>query len=252
MDDVLDRFRLAGRVAIVTGAARGLGSAIARALASAGASVVVTSRDPAAAEAAAAELAAATGQTARGLAMDVRSGDSIARVVAETRAGFGRIDILVNNAGTTRRGALGALTATDWDDVLDTNLKGAWLCCQAVVPAMREAKWGRVINVASMFSQVGLPDRTPYVASKGGLAALTRALAVELAGDGINVNAICPGPFRTDMHDMAARTGMLSAIPLGRWGEPSELGPTAVFLASEAASFITGITLAIDGGYTAR
>ena len=251
-DDVLDRFRLDGRVALVTGAARGLGRAIASALASAGATLVVTSRDPEAADAAAVGLARDSQNPVHGMALDVTEPDSVTELVQAAVARFGQIDILVNNAGMTHRGSLGELTGAQWDDVLDTNLKGTWLCCQAVHPVMRAAGWGRVINISSMFSEVALPNRTPYVASKGGVTALTRALAVEFAGDGINVNALCPGPFKTEMHDQAARAGMLSAIPLGRFGDPVELGPVAVFLASEASSFITGATLAIDGGYTAR
>lgn len=251
-EGVLDRFRLDDRVAVVTGAARGLGRAIAGALSSAGASVVVTSRELETAVAAAAEISTISQKPARGLELEVTRPDSIEALVRETVAELGRIDILVNNAGMTHRGPLGELTGAQWDEVLDTNLKGAWLCCKAVHPIMRQARWGRVINISSMFSEVALPNRTPYVASKGGMTALTRALALEFAGDGINVNALCPGPFRTEMHDDKARAGMLSAIPLGRFGNPAELGPAAVFLASEASSFITGTTLAIDGGYTAR
>jgi NAD(P)-dependent dehydrogenase (short-subunit alcohol dehydrogenase family) len=251
-DGVLDRFRMTGRVAIVTGSARGLGRAMASALASAGATVVASSRDRATAEAAAEEISQRWGARALGIELDVTRADSIEAMVERTVTSFGRLDILVNNAGTTERGPLGALTEAQWDRVVDTNLRGAWMCCRAALPAMRASGAGRMINVSSMFSQVGLPDRTPYIASKGGLTALTRALAVELASDRITVNAICPGPFQTDMHHPSARADMLAAIPLGRWGQPDELGPVAVFLASDAASFITGTTLTIDGGYTTR
>ena len=247
MSSVLDRFRLDGRVAVVTGAARGLGLAIARALASAGASVVVTSRDLSAAVAAAAGIAGALG-----LAVDVKQSAAIQQMVGKSLEKFGRIDILVNNAGTTRRGPVGELSPEDWDDVVETNLKGTWLCSRAVHPVMKAGGGGRIINISSMLGDVGLADRSPYIASKGGVTALTRALAVEFAPDRINVNAICPGPFMTGMHDAAARAGMLAAIPLGRWGEPGDLGPAAVFLASEASNFITGTTLTVDGGYTAR
>lgn len=248
MTGILDRFSLGGRVAVVTGGARGLGSAIARALASAGASVVLTSRDPAAATAAASEIPG----RALGIAADVRRPESVRGMIDRTLAEFGRVDILVNNAGTTRRGSLEALTPADWEEVVDTNLKGAWLCCRAARASLRAARAGRIINIASMFAVAGLANRSPYIASKGGMAALTRALAVELAPDGITVNAICPGPFRTDMHDEGARAELLPLIPLGRWGHPEELGAAAVFLASEASSYMTGATLAIDGGYTAR
>ena len=252
MSGALDRFRLDGRVALITGGARGLGFAIAQALSSAGASVVVTSRDLRAAEAAASTLSGGAGSRALGFAVDVKEATIVGGMVGKVVEAFGRIDILVNNAGATRRGPIADLSPADWDDVVDTNLKGTWLCCREVHPVMRKGGGGRIINVSSMLGLVGLANRTPYSASKGGVTALTRAMAIEFAPDRINVNALCPGPFMTDMHDAAARAGMLASIPLGRWGEPVELGPAAVFLASEASSFITGTTLTIDGGYTAR
>jgi NAD(P)-dependent dehydrogenase (short-subunit alcohol dehydrogenase family) len=173
-------------------------------------------------------------------------------MIASVIAQLGQLDILVNNAGTTKRAPLASLTVDQWDQVVDTNLRGTWLCSKAAARYLRASKHGRIVNMSSMFAHVGMPDRTPYIAAKGGVVALTRALALELAGDAVTVNAICPGPFMTAMHDAAARANMLAAIPLGRWGDPAELGPAVVFLASDAAAFMTGSALTLDGGYTAR
>jgi NAD(P)-dependent dehydrogenase (short-subunit alcohol dehydrogenase family) len=250
---VLNTFRLDGRVALVTGGARGLGLEIARALAEAGARVALTSRSVDAAEAVATQLqTTVAGSQLAGFAADVTDPASVVALFAEVHALLGSLDILVNNAGTTHRAPLAALSAGQWDDVLDTNLRGTWLCAQAAAPHLRKSAHGRIINIASMFAHVGMPNRSPYVASKGGVVALTRALAVELAADNITVNAICPGPFATGMHDAGARANMLANIPLGRWGDPVELGPPIVFLASDAAAFMTGTSLTLDGGYTAR
>lgn len=250
--DVLAPFSLRDRVAIVTGGGGGLGQAIVHALASAGATVVATSRNEATAQWIADEVADAYGSQTFGLAVDVTVPASVDRMAADVVERFGRIDVLINNAGVTHRGPIREISAAQWDEVVHTNLRGAWLCCRACHPFMRDGGWGRIVNVSSMFSHAGLANRSPYIASKGGLTALTRALAVEFAGDGIHVNALCPGPFETPMADMSARVGMLSSIPLGRWGQPAELGPAVVFLASQASSYITGAMLAIDGGYTAQ
>ena len=254
---VLDKFRLDGRVALVTGGARGLGRAMSEALAEAGASVALTARKLDASEHAARDIADALGAKTLGVAADVTIAGDVETMVARVLDAFGRIDILINNAGVNIRNPIEKLTEENWSFVLDTNLKGPWLCCRAVAAPMKKQAYGRVINLSSIMDDVSLPDRTLYASSKGGLKMLTKTLALEWASSGITVNAICPGPFATEMNlpllnDPAVRAEWQARVPLGRWGDPSELGPVAVFLASDASSFMTGATLYVDGGYTAR
>jgi NAD(P)-dependent dehydrogenase (short-subunit alcohol dehydrogenase family) len=257
LPNVLELFRLDGRSALVTGGTRGLGRVMAEALAEAGASVCISSRSIDAARTAAAEIAAASGARVEGIEAEVTTADGVNRLVDVAHRDFGRVDILVNNAGVNIRGTVGELTESDWDTVLDTNLKGVFLLSRAFGPAMCERRWGRVINLSSMLASIGLPGRAPYAASKAGVVALTRVLALEWAASGVTVNAICPGPFATDMNrqllnDPEKYAAFVQKLPVGRWGELHEIKGIVVFLASEASSFVTGAALAIDGGWTAQ
>ena len=254
---VLDTFKLNGKTALITGGARGLGKTMALALAEAGADIALAGRSRESCEATAQEIANATGRKVRAFEADVTSAADVSRLAAEVGDACGPIDILINNAGTNIRGMVASLSEEDWDTVLDTNLKGPFLCAKAIGPQMVSRGWGRVINLASIMSVVALPGRAPYASSKAGVLGLTRVLALEWAGTGVTCNAICPGPFATDMNrqllnDPAAYQQFVNQIPLGRWGELDELAGAAVFLASEASSFITGSSVFVDGGWTAR
>ena len=253
LPNVMDLFRLDGRSALVTGGTRGLG----RVMAEAGASVCITSRSIDTARTAANEIAAASGARVEGIEAEVTTADGVNRLVDVANREFGRVDILVNNAGVNIRGTVGELSESDWDTVLDTNLKGVFLLSRAFGPAMCERRWGRVINLSSMLASIGLPGRAPYAASKAGVVGLTRVLALEWAASGVTVNAICPGPFATDMNrqllnDPEKYAAFVQKLPVGRWGELHEIKGIVVFLASEASSFVTGAALAIDGGWTAQ
>ena len=250
-------FDLTGKVALVTGAARGIGRACAIALAEAGADIALTGRSLDSCQATAAEIAGATGRTVRAFAGDVTVAKDVERLHGDVTAACGDVDILINNAGTNIRGTLEHLSEADWDNVIDTNLKGPFLCTKAFAPGMIKKGWGRVVNLASIMSVVALPGRTPYASSKAGVLGLTRVWALEWAGKGVTCNAICPGPFATDMNrqllnDPQAYQQFVANIPMGRWGELDELTGAIVFLASDASSFVTGTSLFVDGGWTAR
>lgn len=253
----LEMFRLDGKVAWVTGGTKGLGLQMAHALASVGANVAVSSRNGAEAQAAARALVERHEIRAFGAAADVTSTEEIGRFVRDVSSTLGPVDILVNNAGINIRKPTVEQTDEDWRRVLETNLTGPFLCTRAVLPGMVERRWGRVIHMSSMLGYVGLAGRPSYSASKGALVVLAKTQALEVAAAGVTVNAICPGPFGTEMNrplmdDPKKYAEFVTRIPMGRWGEMSEIDGVVVFLASKASSFVTGTTVVVDGGWTAQ
>ncbi len=248
--------KLDGRVAVVTGASKGLGKEMAVALAQAGATVALVARSGELLEKVKAEIEARNGKS-HVVAADVREEAEVNRMAGQVRNVAGVPDILINNAGVNLRKPLHEFTLEEWRLVMQTNLDSAFLCSRAFVPGMIEKNFGRVINIASTMAHVALAHRTAYCASKAGLLGMTKALALELAPHGITANAISPGPFATEMNtvltqDPVRNAQFISKIPVGRWGKVGEIGPLAVFLCSEAAGFITGTDILIDGGWTAQ
>jgi len=253
---ILDDFRLDDRVALVTGGGRGIGKALAMGLAEAGADIALTARSEEQLLRTADEIAAATGRRAVEFPADLTDLAQIEPVVDAVVHEFGKIDILVNNAGTINRAPALEYTPQMWDEVMAINIRGAFFVAQAVGRHMVDRGCGKIINIASLLSAIGVPLIPAYTASKGGIAQLTRSLAVEWAQHGINVNAIAPGYFRTDntqaLQDNPERNRIIvERVPFHRWGDVQELQGACVWLASDASSFVTGQVIYVDGGWTA-
>ena len=241
---------LAGRIAVVTGGTRGIGLAIARALAEDGASVVVSGRDAGRLDSAVKELET-LGASALGVAADQSKREDCDRLVDAAKERFGRIDVLVNNAGITRDQLLVRMKDDDWDQVLDTNLRGVFLMTRAVAKSMMRQKSGRIINIASTAGAMGNPGQVNYSAAKAGVIGLTKAAARELAHWNILVNAVAPGLIETDMAaaiPAEAREALLQQVPLKRVGSAREVAEVVRFLAGDGAAYVTGQTIHVNGG----
>lgn len=248
--------KLDGKTALITGASKGLGRAMALALAAEGAQIALVSRDRQQLDKVADEIRAAGGK-ASVFAGDVSQEQDVLAVEKEVTSSLGRVQILINNAGINIRKNITEFTLEEWNRVMDTNVTSVFLMCRAFVPHMKGSGYGRILNMTSIMSHVSLPGRAAYSASKTALLGITRALALELATEGITVNGISPGPFGTEMNTSVMQNPelnaqFLSSIPVGRWGRVEEIGAMAVYLCSEDAGFITGTDILIDGGWTAR
>jgi NAD(P)-dependent dehydrogenase (short-subunit alcohol dehydrogenase family) len=255
--NVMELFKLDGRVALITGGSKGLGRVMAQAFAEAGASVAVASRTLADCQTAAKEIAETTGSRAEAFAVDVTDAEELKRLAAGIESSLGPVDILVNNAGINIRGAIDEIGQNDFEAVMATNVTAPFLCSKVFGPKMAERGWGRVINLGSIMSVISLPGRVSYASSKAAILGMTRTLALEWAAKGVTVNAICPGPFATDMNrqlmnDPVKYKDFIARIPMGRWGELHEIAGCALFLASDAASYVTGSALFVDGGWTVQ
>lgn len=247
---------LTGRTALITGASRGLGEAMAVTLAAAGASVALVARDAARLQNVKAAIAAAGGR-AEFFTADATREQDVATLSDAVKKAFGPVDILINNAGTNIRKKVTDFSLAEFRSVLDSSLISAFLMSRAFVPHMQGRGYGRIINIASIMSHVSLPERTAYSSAKSALLGFTRALALEVAAEGITVNSMSPGPFGTEMNvaiinNPEANRQFMASLPVGRWGKLEEIGALACYLCSEAAGFITGTDILIDGGWTAK
>jgi NAD(P)-dependent dehydrogenase (short-subunit alcohol dehydrogenase family) len=247
---------LKNRTAVITGGSRGLGEAMAKALAGAGAQIALVARDLARLERVRDEIRAAGG-TAHAFAADATREDEVAKLVDAVKGEFGNPQILINSAGINLRKNLVDFTLDEFRSVLDASLISTFLMCRAFVPGMQGTGYGRILNMSSIMSHVSIAGRAAYSAAKASLLGLTKALALELAADGITVNGISPGPIATDMNrslmnNPEVNAQFLANLPVGRWGKVEEIGALACYLCSDAAGFITGTDILIDGGWTAR
>ena len=253
----IKQFDMKGRTAMITGGSKGLGLAMAAGLASAGCSTALVNRNLEEGITAAEELHKDFGVMAKAYSADVTNLKQVESVVKEIENDFGKIDILINSAGINIRGAIDELSPEDFNQVMKVNVEGTWNTSRAVTPLMKKNKYGRIINMASTLGLVGLANRTPYATSKGAVVQMTRALGLELAPFNITVNAICPGPFLTEMNIPIANTEeaknfIVGATAVARWGELREIQGAAIFLASDAGSYMVGSMLTVDGGWTAK
>ena len=247
---------LTGRIALITGASRGLGEAMAVALAAAGASIALVARDVERLQKVKATITAAGGR-AEIFTADVTDEQDVAVLSEAVQKALGPVDILINNAGTNIRKKITDFSLAEFRSVIDSSLIGTFLMSRALLPHMSGRGYGRILNMTSILSHVSLPERTAYSSAKSALLGFTRALALEVAADGITVNGISPGPFGTDMNAAVinnpdANRQFLANLPVGRWGKVQEIGALACYLCSEAAGFITGTDILIDGGWTAK
>lgn len=250
-------FDLSGRLAIITGGSKGLGLAMGAGLASAGANLILVSRNQDEGEAAAASITAEYEVEASAMGADVTSQQQMEKLTEAVMGKYRRIDILINSAGINIRGAIDELSYEDFKKVMEVNVDGTWLASRAVIPYMKNARYGKIINMASTLGMVGLSNRTPYTSSKGAIVQMTRALGLELAPFNINVNAICPGPFLTDINrsiadSEEAKKFIVGATALERWGKLREIQGAGILLASDAANYMIGSMVTVDGGWTAR